>query len=86
MTLPRKASRSIEVNGRHYRWMVKRCRNEVGVRPSLHLTVQDEETGELHQRDFPTHVGKDPATGEPRPNTITPAEVKALVDERFPQP
>lgn len=89
MTLPKKTSRSIEVAGRQYRWMVRRCRNPQGVRPSLRLTVQDEKTDELFQRDFPEHVGH--STNEygekvPRPNTVTPGDVKAFIHERFPQP
>jgi hypothetical protein len=89
MTLPKKDSRPIEINGRSYRWMVRRCRNKDGVKPSLRLTVQDEHSGELLQRDFPEHVGyrtNEYGEQEPRPNTVTPVDVKAFIFERFPQP
>lgn len=48
MTLPKKASRDIEVNGRRYRWMVRK----VGAGPSVRLTVEDPGTGEVRQKDF----------------------------------
>lgn len=87
MSLPKRTSRPIEVNDRQYRWMVRRCRNPVGVLPSLRLTVQDQVTNELLQRDFPEHTGtrKDECGfDEPAPTTVSPADVKAFILERFP--
>ena len=94
MTLPRKASRSIEVNGRPYRWMVRRTKATMASetndgQPKLRLTVESEETGELQQRDFPDHhPGVKPEDGDgffnAPANTITPGDVKAFIHERFP--
>jgi hypothetical protein len=53
MTMSRKNSRPIEVDGRHYRWMVKRCRGPVGTKPTVRLTVEDRTTGDYFQKDFP---------------------------------
>lgn len=64
--------------------------------PKLRLTVQDEETGELQQRDFPEYPPLSKAeeanpglidpTVEPETNAITTGDVKAFIHERFPQP
>jgi hypothetical protein len=91
MTLPKKASRSIEVNGRQYRWMVRKTKASMGKSPMLRLTVQDEETGELLQRDFPDHHPSVKPEDDHRffgapANTITPADVTTFIHERFPQP
>jgi hypothetical protein len=82
MSLPKRTSRPIEVSGRHYRWMVRLClrRSEPG--HCLRLTVQDQVTEELLQREFPEHVGFD-ADNEPIPNTVSPGDVKAFILERF---
>jgi len=84
MPLPKKSSRPIEVNGRQYRWMVRRClrRSEPG--HCLRLTVQDQATEELLQREFPEHTGFN-LDNEPVPNTVSPADVKEFILERFPQ-
>jgi len=49
MTIPRKKSRPIEVNGRQYRWMVKPKKpKEKGW---VRVTIEDQETGEIQQVD-----------------------------------
>ena len=93
MALPKKGSRRIEVNGRYYRWMVRRTKGTGpgDDQPKLRLTVESEVTGELLQRDFPDYApGVNPEEygsdyGAPA-NTVTPGDVKAFIHERFPQP
>ncbi len=75
MSLPKKDSRPIKVQGRAYRWMVKPTVDSDRVR----LTVQDEVTGELHQRQMQGYDGDPPAP-------VTPAIVKEFIIERFPPP
>jgi hypothetical protein len=75
MSLPKKNSRSITVRDRVYRWMVKPTVDRNRVR----LTVQDETTGELHQRTV-----SDWDDGESAP-PVTPATVKEFIIERFPE-
>lgn len=70
MALPKKNSRLIEVNGRSYRWMAKKTQDPTRVR----LTVQDEATGEIHQR---TVSGWD---GSPN---VTPGVAREFILERF---
>lgn len=74
MTLPRKKSRPIEVNGRLYRWMIKSTVDQDVVR----LTVQDQKTGELRQRRIQGWRGDSP--------TVTPRDVKEFILYRFEQP
>jgi len=81
MALPKKASRSIEVGGRQYRWMVRRCRNPVGQLPSTRLTVETEE-GVVHQRDFSLKYAKDDYGDDVEVTTpISPADVKEFIHE-----
>ena len=77
MTLPRKASRDIEIDGKIYRWMVKR----IGERKdgTARLTVENPDTGEIKQQMFRGMEEHDP----PR---ITPIDVKEFIYERFPLP
>lgn len=76
MAISRKDSRPIKVNGRAYRWMVKRVtRSE---RDAVRITVEDQETGELVQSVRRGWEGDAPR--------ITPGVVKEIVLARFPQP
>lgn len=74
-TLAKKNSRPITVNGRDYRWMVKKTVD----RDTVRLTVQDMATGETHQRSVRGYEGEAPAA-------VTPATIKEFILYRFPQP
>ncbi len=78
MAIPKKNSRSITVGGRNYRWLVKSLENE-----RVRLTVQDEVSGELHQRTFT--FDEDVIRGCPDVPRVTPANVKEFILYRFPQ-
>lgn len=73
MTLPKKASRAIEVNGKTFRWMVKKVDDDGQAR----LTVEDSETGEIRQRMY-----RGWAMGD-GPEAVTPGDVKQFIIERF---
>lgn len=79
MTLPKKASRNIEVEGKTYRWMVKR----VGEKKdgTARLTVEDPETGEVKQRVFRGFGLRGVEAHDPP--RITPGDVKQFIHERF---
>ena len=79
MTLPKKASRAIEVDGKTFRWMVKR----VGEKKegTARLTVENPETGEIKQRMF-RGLGVRGVEAHDPPR-VTPAEVKEFIIERF---
>jgi hypothetical protein len=79
MTLPKKASRDIEVNGKTYRWMVKR----VGPvkEGTARLTVEDPATGEVKQRMFRGSGWEGMEVHDPP--RVTPGEVKGFILERF---
>jgi hypothetical protein len=79
MTLPKKASRDIEVNGKTYRWMAKRVgEKQYG---TTRLTVENLETGEIQQRLFRGFGLR--GVEEYDPPRITPADVKQFILERF---
>lgn len=79
MTLPKKPSRDIEVEGHTYRWMVK----SFGPRAdgTVRLTVEDPATGEVQQRVF-RGFGI-PGVEAHDPPTVTPGDVKQFIHERF---
>jgi len=71
MTLPKKSSRGIEVDGRLYRWMVRKAGLD-----SVRLTVEDQETGEMRQRFF--HEG-----WEGDPPAVRPGKVRDFILSEF---
>lgn len=73
-TMSKKASRSITVNDRPYRWMVKATVDLDTVR----LIVQDVATGETHRRQIRAYEG------DITPPPVTPATVKEFILTRFP--
>ena len=79
MTLPKKASRPIEVEGKTYRWMVRRTGPVKD--GTARLTVEDPETGEVRQRVFRGWG----VPGEEcfEPPRVTPHDVKQFIYERF---
>ena len=72
MTIPKKKSRPIQVDHHQYRWMVKR--SEVAgfawMDDTIRLTVENNETGELHQTQ---QVG----------GTVTPGDVREFILDKF---
>lgn len=76
MSLPKKNSRLIEVDGRTYRWMAKAIQVDPGESARSRLTVQDEVSGEIHQRTLRGWDGG--------PVSVTPATAKEFILERFP--
>lgn len=82
MAIPTKSSRPISVNNQNYRWMVRRCPGPVGKRPSMRLTVEKSETGEIQQKDFDIPKKLDESLEE-YSSTITPADVKEFILYRF---
>ena len=79
MTLPKKVSRDIEVNGKTYRWMVKRVGEKLD--GTARLTVENSETGEIKQRMF-RGMGLRGMEAHDSPR-IGPGEVKEFIHERF---
>lgn len=75
MSIPKKTSRPIRVEGRRYRWMARRTSEVSKVR----LTVEDQETGELHQTTIRSWEKGDAPV-------VTPARVKEFILYRFPRP
>lgn len=73
MALPKKASRPIEVNGRQYRWMVKRVTKSE--KDWVRVTIEDQETGEIVQSRRHGWEGDAPM--------ITPRDVKEIILARF---
>lgn len=72
MTMPGKKSRSVEVRGKQYRWMVKRT-SGVGLPPTIRLTVEDQSTMDIFQKDFPP---TDDGEGTP---SVTPSDVREFI-------
>ncbi len=83
MALPKKGSRSIQVNNRTYRWMVRKVQADGAGDPRLRLTVQDPETMELHQRHFPAYTGKFTPDNDPIANSVTTADVREFICTKF---
>lgn len=79
MTLPKKPSRDIEVEGKTFRWMVKR----VGPRTNgtVRLTVENPDTGEVKQRLFRGYGI--PGEEAFEPPSVGPADVKQFIYEGF---
>lgn len=77
MTIPKKSSRPITVNGRLYRWMVKPTVDKTRVG----LTVQDTVTSELQQGELTSWSGEHAETP-----VVTPGDVKGFIMRRFVQP
>lgn len=72
MTLPKKPSRPIEVNGRHYRWMVKPEKHLEGW---VRVTIEDQETKKVYQtrrRGFMDANAR-----------VTPGDVKEIILNHF---
>jgi hypothetical protein len=53
MTMPKKSSRRITVDGKVYRWMVRKNMGPPDTEPCLRLTVEDPETKAIFQKSFP---------------------------------
>lgn len=77
--IPRSKSRPIEVDGKHYRWMVRRCPGASGVQPAIRLTVEDGVTGDIFQKDFPERFKLDDYGDKVPDNRVTPACVRDFV-------
>lgn len=78
MTLPKKASRAIEVKGKSFRWMVKSTVDKDRVR----LTVENTETGETKQtffRGYHIDGGDEDEPGDAP--AVTPGDVKGFIIE-----
>jgi hypothetical protein len=73
MTLPKKASRAIEVGGHPYRWMVRRRGSNV------RLTVEDSKTKDVFQKDYPATTKDDYGDETHAPLTISAAKVKEFI-------
>ncbi len=71
MALPKKKSRAIVVEGHNYRWMVKVLNPWAVWEDGKTLTVDNEDTGELHQQKF---FNKE---------AITPEDVKQFILNKF---
>lgn len=74
MTLPKKASRAIEVDGHPYRWMVRRRG------PNVRLTVEDSKTRDVFQKDYPATTKDDYGDDNMHVSlTISAAKVKEFI-------
>jgi len=73
MTIPKKGSRSIEVNGRQYRWMVSAYGPDDDI--WVKVTVEDQESGEIKQTKRKGFMGDHPA--------VKPEAVKEFILSAF---
>jgi len=80
MTIPRKKSRPIEVDGMKYRWMVRRAPGAVGVKPAIRLTVEDQKTMDIFQKNFDENRATDDYGDEAGlRNAVTPDDVREFI-------